>query len=78
MRKTLICRKCNAPFLVEGPSGKLKKTRQEVNCPYPDCRWPNPISWPSDGCFQAFSVYARNGSPALDTAASPRLMRARL
>ncbi len=77
MRKTLICRKCNAPFLVEGPSGKLKKTRQEVKCPYPDCQWPNPISWPPDGCFQAFSVYARNGSPRWVRPSRPEYVQTR-
>lgn len=57
MRRTVICSKCNRPFMIEGRGGTMKWVKQGVICPYKGCWEPNEVEWPIDGSFKATEIH---------------------
>jgi len=57
VRKTVVCSKCQRPFVVEGTTGTMKPVRQGVICPYKGCWELNEVEWPIDGSFKAIEIY---------------------
>lgn len=57
MRKTVVCSKCQRPFLIEGPEGTTKPARQGVVCPYKGCWEMNEVQWPLDSSFKVTEIY---------------------
>lgn len=57
VRTTVVCTKCEIPFLVEGQKGKGIEILLKVRCPYPECQNINDVLWFSENSHKVVPIY---------------------